>query len=576
MSFTNQPYIMQKLLQILAFSCCFFISLSAQTSDFAPLGVRLPRMFSPFMRILLSIFIFSFVSTLQAQPDETFVKSFDPNPQNIFQADKGGYIWSIGDYIFIVNGFVKNSIGDRAHQIYKINASTHEIEKEIAVEGPQGDIAISAYWVTSDEHVLITGEWRDHNAGGIMRMFLMKLNPELEVLWVNYYPTLTNSYLYSEGVVEIDNGDLLIYVAESLDLPPHKAGELRVFKTDSIGNILFSKLLVDTFTQTVGYGDIVPTDDGNFIITSYVIGYYYHPLQGTYREMAILHKIDKDANTIWTRSLNYAKFLLQEPKIAPTPGGGCAVMWQKDTNTVDPQVAWNFTALNGMDSEGNRTWTHEWNKWGYKIMYNIKQTLNSDIIGVAYYQLASSPRGKSLLTRLTSTGDKVWERIYSDSIQRPWSPQLELLDICEMADGRIAATGIVFDTNYLGYLNPNIGLLVVDKDGCLEPGCGEGIQYISSASEPLFRLPDLPIMGVTPNPSNGPIRVTLPENMPKSKNNFELRCFNSNGQLIQRFEWTPDISVLDLPSFAVPNGLYRLILYDGNWPVANGKFIFQH
>jgi hypothetical protein len=64
--------------------------------------------------------------------------------------------------------------------------------------------------------------------------------------------------------------------------------------------------------------------------------------------------------------------------------------------------------------------------------------------------------------------------------------------------------------------------------------------------------------------------------MPKSKNNFELRCFNSNGQLIQRFEWTPDISVLDLPSFAVPNGLYRLILYDGNWPVANGKFIFQH
>jgi hypothetical protein len=40
MSFTNQPYIMQKLLQILAFSCCFFISLSAQTSDFAPLGAK--------------------------------------------------------------------------------------------------------------------------------------------------------------------------------------------------------------------------------------------------------------------------------------------------------------------------------------------------------------------------------------------------------------------------------------------------------------------------------------------------------------------------------------------------------
>jgi hypothetical protein len=528
----------------------------------------------------IAIFIFTMLIGFiaSAQPDETFITSFDPDPQHKFQADKGKAIWSIGKYVYVISGFVKNGLGDRKNQLFMVDADTRQIVKEIEFEGPQGDMAVAAYWVTSDQHILLTGEWRDHDAGGQMRMFLTKLTPDLETVWINYYPDLTTNYLYSEGIAETENGDYIIYLLDSPPPAPHNKGEIRIIKTDTSGTVLLSKMLVDTFTLTAGYGDLTPTDDGHFLISSGVFNvYYYDPILGTYTITGILHKIDEDANQIWTKTLNYAKFPIQETRSVSLEGGGGAVVWMKDTFTNDPEVAWDFPLMHGIDSNGNLTWTHEWNKRGYRPVYQIKQANNDDILGVGFYSQGGWPnKGKGWLFRMSHTGEQIWERHYSDSLLRPWSPQLELLDLCEMADGRIAATGIVFDSNGVAEpWNPNVVLLVIDADGCLEPGCSGQTQYVTSTLEPIFKMPDLPVLGINPNPSSGPVSITLPESLASGSRARELRCYAPNGQLLRRFDWPSSTSSLRIDDWQA-DGVFYLFLFDQKgYPLASGKMIFQ-
>jgi hypothetical protein len=527
----------------------------------------------------LALFIFTaFVRLVaSAQPGSTFITSFDPNPQNMFQADKGKAIWSIGKYVYVINGFVKNGNGDRKNQVFMIEADTRQIVKEIEFDGPQGDMAITAYWITSDGYILLSGEWRDKAANFTMRMFLAKLNPDLEIVWINYYPDLSANYLYSEGITETANGNYFLYLAEAPAPEPHPTSELSVIKTDTSGNILMYKMLTDTFTQTAGYGDITPTDDGFFLISSYAIDYYYHPVLGTYRYIAFLHKIDAEGNQLWTRSLNYAKINNQPPHSTSLAGGRGAVVWMKDTITVDPEIAWNFILLNGFDSDGNVTWTHEWNKWPYKIITRIKEASNGDIIGTGFYGAGGLPnKGKGMVFRLSDSGELRWERHYSDSLLRPWAPQMELLEVCEMEDGRIAATGLVFDYNGEGVpWNPNVVLLVVDSEGCLVPGCAGATQYVTATSEPIFKFDNLPALGFSPNPSSGPTLVSLPESLAAAGGAFELRCYAANGQLLERYDWSsgaPTIQVNDQRT----DGLCYLFLFDKRGlPVASGKLLFN-
>ncbi len=198
-------------------------------------------------------------------------------------------------------------------------------------------------------------------------------------------------------------------------------------------------------------------------------------------------------------------------------------------------------------------------------------------MGVGFYRGSTSlAKGKGWLFRMTNTGELLWEHTYSDSLLRPWSPQLELLDLCEMADGRIAATGIAFDTNSVALLNPNVVVLVVDANGCLEPECTGLNQYITSTLEPIFKFPDLLRLTITPNPSNGPVRVTLPTDFVTGNLGYELRCYDLLGNLIRRFNWPQGASVLEIKDVFNTSGAYNLILFAQNRPIATGKLFIQH
>lgn len=518
-----------------------------------------------------------------AQNPETFIQSIDPNPQNMYQADKGYNIWSIGDYVYVVNGYIWNAQLDRRQDIFKIDANTREIVKRIDFTGPQGDIAIVGFWDTPDQQILLTGEWRDY-VNTRMRTFIAKLDKDLEVLWIKYYPEseLSEQHVYGEAITETSTGDILLYLAEGGGPPvpqlpwANSEGSARVVKTDATGQIVFSKVLPDTFTQTIGYGHMMPTADGNFFLTSMVVGYYYHPLYGTYRNNTILHKFDSDANLIWSRMLGYAKFPIQEPVATALLDGSIAVMWAKDTFTPDPAVDPSFNLMYGFDGDGKRIWSHEWNDLATRQVNRIITAQNGDILGVGYY-IRGAQKGKGWLFRMTAAGEVLWERHYSDSIQRPWSPQLELLDLCEMEDGRIAATGIIFDsTDLVGAFNLNAALLVVDANGCMEPNCSGLNQYITSALEPLYPLPALPVLSILPNPASDWLTVRIPDVLNTAGRKLELRCHNTQGQPIQRMAWADPQLQQTMDCRNWPSGTYHLILTERGRPIAIGKALVRH
>jgi hypothetical protein len=519
---------------------------------------------------------------IAAQSSETYLKTFDPNPQYEYVYDNSGNIWSIGHFIYVTNAF---GVGlHREAQIVKINADTKEIVKVVKMEGPQVDLLFSmrggGYCLTSDNNILLTGEWRDYDHSR-MRTFIAKMDPDLNLVWINYYPDLSDLHVYADAIAETPSGDILLYVTEgkpkSIEEPWFAVeGEIRIIKTDSIGNLIFNKVIPDTFLQSIGYGHLTPTEDGHYLLTSNVIGYYYHWLYGTYRYNAIMHKIDENANPIWSRLINWDKTFLQPPTVTGLSGGGGAVMWRQDTFVPDPTIAYNFSVLNRINSEGQIIWKREWNDVAIRSVYRIITAANGDILGFGYYSKDAS-KGKIWLFRATEAGEILWERHYSDSIQRPWSPFMEMFDMCELADGRIATTGVVFDTNSIGSLNPNIGILVVGgADGCMDTGCSGLTQYITSAFEPIIRAPQLPQLICSPNPAQDMALIQLPDRELHQSDATILKCYDMQGRLMVEIPWAKGQDGVPMDVKNWPSGIYQLLLWADRKPLCSGKLIVQH
>jgi len=537
------------------------------------------------IRVLFVLCLLLACAKVQAQPSETYLMAFDPNPQNMYLFDHSNNIWSIDNHIYVTN-LIGDSAWNRVVQIFKIDASTREIVKQIELTGPQTDIACSGrggYCLTSDQHILLTGEWRDY-ANTRMRTFLLKLDKDLNLVWINYYPDLFEFHVYGDAVAQTPAGDILLYLTEGKPSPTHGPwivgeGWIRVIKTDSVGNLLFNKVIPDTFLQTVGYGHLSRMEDGNYLLSSQLVGLNYYPpnpLLGLFRYNALLHKIDEDANLIWSRLVNYSTAILQEPTSIALPDGGGAVMWSRDTFGAPPGIKWSFQELNCIDSEGNTLWRHGWLDESLRYFYRIVAAANGDILGVGAYYTGFPTKGKGVIYRATQEGEILWERHYSDSIQRPWAPFMELFDICELADGRIAATGVVFDTNAVGTLNPNIGVLVVGADGCLEPGCTGVTQYVTGIFEPIAVTPPIPQLICSPNPANDFALIKLPVSFGSTSPKQMLKCYDIQGRTIAEVPWGDAQEAVQIAVKDWPPGVYQLLFWAGRKPLCSGKIIVQH
>jgi hypothetical protein len=497
--------------------------------------------------------------------------SFDPDSTQMYRADKAQNIWAVDSFLYINNGLL-NSFLDRYDELYKFNSNTKSILDTIVLEGPQGDFALpqgGAYYVTEDNDVLLTGEWYDFIEER-MKVFLIKLDQDLNIEWAKYYHNISEFNLYANALSQTTDGNIMIYASEVVaESPSPQLVDLHLIKTDPNGEIIWTKSIPDTFRVFAGNGDIVRVTNGGFLITGFVQDWQTHP-SDPYN--TLIHRISEDGDVIWSRIMDYVDVFGQSGIVTPLANGESAIVWRKDTSWFDwITVIDEFPVLYGLDVDGNIKWRHEWYDVSIRTVYRIITANNGDILGMGVYITENAP-GKVWLFRSTVDGEIKWERHYSDSLIRPWAPILEMLDFTEMDDGRIAATGIVYDTNRLGDINFNIGLLVVDSNGCIEPDC-EGVgQYITSTLDLLKNPIDLDVLTILPNPViYGQFAIQITGKL-QNRKKMHFRAFNMQGTIVHSGP-VQNASVVQIDCGDWAPGMYQLLLYEGRIPVAAGKII---
>lgn len=251
-------------------------------------------------------------------------------------------------------------------------------------------------------------------------------------------------------------------------------------------------------------------------------------------------------------------------------------MWYKDTSWFDlVTVDHNFNVMHGFNADGNLLWETEWhNPTAWRSADRLISAANNDLLGSGYmHPGAPGSRGKGWLFRSSPEGEILWERYYSDSLLRPWSPRMQFIDMCEMEDGRIAATGNVYDKNDQGWIRSNVVIMVFDENGCLEPGCDQSNYYLTSSLESLFSLPPLPFLHVWPNPAAEVFRVQVPESVWTGKNDLTLAAYDVQGRETYKNTVTEAQPLVDGSRW--PAGAYQLVLLRQGVPVAGGKVVVE-
>lgn len=503
-----------------------------------------------------------------ATQTNSFFKVLDPYPNNHNINDKATNIFQVDSFYYLIDGF-SDEIPGRSQRLIKLDMAGNSV-KETVLEGPYNDLLIAeggGHFITHDGYILFTGEWFNTEIGK-MGTFLIKMDADLNVIWSQYYSNATgNGNYYGAGVVETDDGQHYLLYASSKST--------YLLKTDTSGTLLWSKVIPDEVPQSIN-GNMIKTQDGHVLITTYV---YVNNNPGSYDYTASMAKVDYNGNLVWRKDVdNYTNSgEQQEPMATLLHNGGFAVAWANDSFPWIPNVTIpNFSSLYIMDPSGIKQREVRFDRYGLRSIFSLITASNGDIIAGGYNYEASGGQEKGWLFRATPEGDILWERYFSDSLQRPWSP-IFFYDIIENTDGNIVCVGDVEDSiPSIGInvdRNINMVLLITDHEGCLHSGCPSGLQYITAAPEASHPEP-LQWLEVAPNPANDILKVNLPALA--NVKTMRLELWDAVGRVAVKHPLNEPGEQEEIDISLLLSGYYILVLYENGVIRARNKIIIQH
>ncbi len=502
------------------------------------------------MRTFCLFLILSWASAdLLLGQEPLFLHVYDPNPGNAFEADKGTNIILQDSSFYLGGGFI-NVFGGRSIQLLKLDPNGG-VQKQAVLESATNDLILSeggGWAFTTDGNILIAGESLD-NTGNYMRSTMAKITPDLDTIWIRYFGN-TGHKNFGFSVWETPDQHYMLFSTRQ-SAPGEQS--TRLILTDTAGQLIWDKILPDSFDQTWN-GNLRPTPDGNAVFCAHTETL---PAPNGEADNVTIAKINAGGDVLWRTTLhNFTSPYLQHAIITALKNGGSAVTWAKDTAVWGPGIGLaEFRTLSGLDASGQKIWETSWSDLSVRYINSLKTAANGDIIGCGAFGYGwQGEQAKGWIFRLNPSGEKLWERFYTDSLQRPWSP-LYLYDITEMPDGRLAAAGTVLDTISGGQpVNFNLALLVVDSAGCLQPGCGGSLQLVTAVNTPStpFSVRAARLQ-VYPNPATESLTLQLSENQEDRVGWFSV--YDMLGRLILRQPATSGKIRLDIHTW--PGGFYR-------------------
>jgi len=421
------------------------------------------------------------------------------------------------------------------NSLVKTDLNGNVIDEFIYTDYPYKKIGFDMM-IDSDSNIVMTGTRGQTLEKNTVMVYKVKLNGDS--LGVNYYDDLKVNNEGGEKIIETRDSNYLIYAQRGVD---NQWARQYLIKTDRNGNKLWEKRIDgDTLGKYTNYQygrDIYELEDGDFWmaynITSRYIGIPENEYAGIIRTDSLGNK---KVNIV----LDYGNYD-EEISIYPYKNKGVLTTW-----TANDSAIYNMK-LTYFDSLGNEVWKRKFLQRYTIGKINVLKNKNIIIYGLDLRELWQ------YIFCVDSQGNTIWTKTFPYEKSLPYID--ELTKMIELPDGRIAFAG---DITLPITREHDILLLILDKDGCLTPGCGDTIFLLPPvANSDLLALREF-AFSFSPNPAKDNIQIHFIN--PLNSFRHEIQLFDIKGQKIisqPLSSGSQDITV-DLSNHTIPNGTYIL------------------
>jgi prepilin-type N-terminal cleavage/methylation domain-containing protein len=236
------------------------------------------------------------------------------------------------------------------------------------------------------------------NNSGDNDLYLAKTDNAGAIVWENYYGGSYSNLVHGAALERVSNSGYIFAGNETVSLNDNN---IIIYKVDNSGNVLPGWPMTAEFTGSKSnFPRALKSVAGGYIVGG---GYY---LLGSGTPNILIMKFDNDGNKLWEKG--YGTTGTEEAyDIAPTSDGGYVLTGRYGSTA--------FVMKTDANGEYSTTgWLRTYTEFGRGR--GIEE--NSD----GTYTVVSGVSGDFVLTKLSSTGDIIWNQTYTtDAYDSPYS-----------------------------------------------------------------------------------------------------------------------------------------------------------
>jgi hypothetical protein len=325
---------------------------------------------------------------------------------------------------------------------------------------------------------------------------------------------------------------------------------------------------------TLSGSDLIPTFDNKFIgaSTSYQgIDEGFFPTISKFNEMGEIE---------WSTQFNIGSNI-GILEVIELSNNNLAVSWYTNTIVSElPSYPVHPPAIYGLDSNGNLEWSYE-----FEVSEEINESIqllrlvplaNTDFLGLGYLKQNFSSQenldGCGWIFRMSAEGELLWQKRFC--LEEEVATGNFFYNGLELPNGDLLISGSITNFKETGNgFDPNVWLLKLESNGCLEPGCEE-IQIITETEEVL--IDTAPTFSLFPNPVRNTLNIQYKgEQALQQVTTFIL--YNSLGQVVYEEKLHPFLpkEIISINLTSLPSTWYTYQLHFPKGGAQTGKILKQ-
>jgi len=307
----------------------------------------------------------------------------------------------------------------------------HRTDQFTSIFGRKKFDALNSIFPTEDGGYILAGSTHALDKGGV----LIKTNRDGRVQWERFFPGIEMAW-FTTAIQSRDGG----YVAAGLNSSKESPADRWIIKTDSSGNLEWSKTVLHDGAQ--GVNSIIQTSDGGYVVCGYAE-------TDSDKIDIVLTKYDETFEIIWERTIG-GKYHDEAFHVTATSDGGLLLsgMTQKGTDMASDRAI-----VIRMNFLGEEKWRRDLRSaGGARFAAGIEHKGKYFICGTSR---TADNRQNAMVTAFDSTGKHLWTKTFG-SLRDDAATGIAILNDTIAICGSYAADSLGMQDAWL---------LIIDSDG---------------------------------------------------------------------------------------------------------------